>query len=148
MEQKQYAMIKVGFFLYIYNTFQHLRLMPAQIIFLRTTFADHFISDLLEWGTKENEVPPPPINLSSPACTSKLIRRGGICNATHVVVHTLSPSVLHLGALPSQPLRVGPRDEVEGVHVAVHAHGHAFLQRQRETILKSSLNFLVVTSVR
>ena len=33
----------------------------------------------------------------------------------------------HVAALPSQSLGVDSGDKVEGVHVAVHAHGNAFL---------------------
>ena len=33
----------------------------------------------------------------------------------------------HVAALSPEPLRVDPGDEVEGVHVAVHAHRNAFL---------------------
>ena len=34
----------------------------------------------------------------------------------------------HVAALSPEPLRVDPGDEVEGVHVAVHAHRDAFLE--------------------
>ena len=33
----------------------------------------------------------------------------------------------HVAALSPEPLGVDPGDEVEGVHVAVHAHRNAFL---------------------
>ena len=34
----------------------------------------------------------------------------------------------HVAALSPEPLGVDPGDEVEGVHVAVHAHRDAFLE--------------------
>ena len=40
----------------------------------------------------------------------------------------LERSTSHVVALPPDSLRVGPRDQVERVHVAVHAHRNAFLK--------------------
>ena len=47
-------------------------------------------------------------------------------------LHPRSLTRSHVAALSPQPLRVDPGDEVEGVHVAVHAHGDAFLNDRVE----------------
>ncbi len=50
--------------------------------------------------------------------------RGNCRNPVRLRSHRIASHV----ALPPQSLRVGARHEVEGVHVAIHAHGYAFLQ--------------------
>ena len=44
--------------------------------------------------------------------------------------HSLKSDCSHVAALSPEPLGVDPGDEVEGVHVAVHAHRDAFLEKE------------------